>query len=65
MRSLEMKTETKEVRTESLSVRFSLTEVEQLETLAKTEDRTPSDMLRMCFIREFRARGLKVNHRKS
>jgi hypothetical protein len=60
-----MKPEKKEVRTESLSVRFSLTEVEQLETLAKTEDRTPSDMLRMCFIREFRARGLKVNHRKS
>jgi hypothetical protein len=60
-----MKTENKEVRTETFGVRLSPTEIAQLETLAETEDRTPSDMLRMCFIREFRARGLKVNHRKS
>lgn len=54
-----------ETRTESFSVRLSLTEVEQLKELADMEERNSSDMLRLCFIREYRARFPQANRHKS
>lgn len=60
-----MKNGTKEVRTESFSVRLSPTEVKQLKELADMEERNSGDMLRLCFIREYRARVPQNRHRKT
>jgi hypothetical protein len=51
-----MKTEVKEVRTEIFGLRLTPTELKQLGELAELEDRSLGDMMRMCFIREYRVR---------
>ena len=51
-----MTTETKEIRTETFGVRLTPTELKQLGELAEMEERTLGDMMRMCFIREYRVR---------
>ena len=46
----------KKRRTEVFSLRLTPQEVKQLEHLAKMEDRTAGDMLRILLIREYRIR---------
>ena len=58
-------TETKEIRSESFGVRLTPTEVKQLKELADMEERSSSDMLRLCFIREYRLRLPQPHHRRT
>jgi len=51
-----MTKEKKEIRTEIFGVRLTPTELKQLGELAEMEDRSLGDMMRMCFIREYRLR---------
>ncbi len=54
-----------DVRSENFSVRLTPKEVKQLKELADMEERSSGDMLRLCFIREYRARVPQGSHRKT
>jgi hypothetical protein len=64
-KEFKMATKTKELRTEMIGIRLTPTELKNLKQLAETEERTPPDMLRLCFIREHRARFPQPHRQKS